>query len=1020
MRYLLLLLFSLALYIPAEAQFKTATPSHKKIDASQIKLNTIQKAIPAEMDAEGFDYFTAPSLTAPAASERKNGATIQINRTKNEYGVPQLIEVFGNANQSEVKAADFVSLMQGSKEALQQGESSSFVIVSQRQDKSNHTHFKADQYISGVRVYDGQVTAHFYQDGKQLIMGRVIPEHVFEGIDPIAQISEADAIAFTKASFSSYQKIEWFESSFSQFSTELVFYDHGGHYHLAWHVDAYENLAERHNYFIDATTGAVLNTYGTICKIHGHDHGHDCNAHTNIAPPDGPTTATAEDLLGVNRTINTYEAGNNFFMLDASRPMFNASASSMPDDPVGGILTLDANNTAPQNSNFQVEHVVSSNNNWNGRRTAVSAHHNAGESYEYFRTTHSRNSINGDGGSLYSLINVADENGNSMGNAFWNGIAMFYGNGDSAFEPLARALDVAGHEISHGVVQNTANLEYQGESGAMNESFADIFGAMIDRDDWLIGEDVAKSSVFPGGALRNMQDPHNNAPTGDYGRGWQPKHVNEKFTGSQDNGGVHINSGIPNHAFYLFATAIGKEKAEDVFYQALDLYLVKSSQFVDLRNAVVQAAEDLYGQAEIDAAKSAFEQVGIGEGPGGNYQEDANINPGEDLITFYNPASDEMVLLTASGNNTLFGNPIISGGLLSRVSVTDDGREMVLIGQDRLMYYIFLNWDTGEISLSVLSEDPIWRNVIISKDGQRIAALFDDETNRIWVYDFNSENQRTYELYNPTFSEGVSTGDVLYADAMEFDITGQYVVYDAINEIPSSSGVNIEYWDIGFLHCWDRSSNTFTSNSNQNYISKLFSALPEGVSAGNPTFSKNSPFILAFDFLEGNSYQLRAGNLETGDLGLVFENTDLSWPNYSRGDNQMIYNLSTLFGDDIGITNLSGDKINGQANSDDFFILNAQLGVWFSNGERNLYVDTEETIDKELVSIFPNPATDQLSIVVEDHDYQNYEIFNISGQRVLAGDLDGDAIQISGLQSGKYVLRLNGAKHWIFKSFIKQ
>lgn len=93
-----------------------------------------------------------------------------------------------------------------------------------------------------------------------------------------------------------------------------------------------------------------------------------------------------------------------------------------------------------------------------------------------------------------------------MGNAFWNGQAMFYGNGDNAFQPLAKGLDVAGHEMTHGVVEGTANLEYQGKSGALNQSFADIFGVMIDRDDWKIGEDVVKTSAFPSGALRSMGD----------------------------------------------------------------------------------------------------------------------------------------------------------------------------------------------------------------------------------------------------------------------------------------------------------------------------------------------------------------------------------------------------------------------------------------------------------------------------------------------------------------------------------
>ena len=98
-------------------------------------------------------------------------------------------------------------------------------------------------------------------------------------------------------------------------------------------------------------------------------------------------------------------------------------------------------------------------------KTAVSAHYNSSVAYEYYRTTHNRNSINGTGGNVVSIINVNNKNGTKMDNAYWNGEMMFYGNGNSAFLPLAGSLDVAGHEMTHGVVQNTANLEYQGQSG---------------------------------------------------------------------------------------------------------------------------------------------------------------------------------------------------------------------------------------------------------------------------------------------------------------------------------------------------------------------------------------------------------------------------------------------------------------------------------------------------------------------------------------------------------------------------
>ena len=240
------------------------------------------------------------------------------------------------------------------------------------------------------------------------------------------------------------------------------------------------------------------------------------------------------------------------------------------------IWTIDGNGGTPaRQSSFNPLHVTSTNNTWGDRR-AVSAHFNGEEAYNYFRATHNRNSVNAQGGNITSFYNIAEEDGSDMDNAFWNGAHIYYGNGAQAFtSSLAKSLDVAGHEMSHGVVQTTANLRYQGESGALNESFADVFAAMIDRDDWQIGEDIVNPQIFRSGALRDLSDPRNGGNSLN-DNGYQPDHYDIRFTGSQDNGGVHINSGIPNRAFFLFATnsAVGKDRAEQVFYRALDNYLV--------------------------------------------------------------------------------------------------------------------------------------------------------------------------------------------------------------------------------------------------------------------------------------------------------------------------------------------------------------------------------------------------------------------------------------------------------------
>ena len=246
---------------------------------------------------------------------------------------------------------------------------------------------------------------------------------------------------------------------------------------------------------------------------------------------------------------------------------------------------------------------------------------------------------------------------------------------------------------------------------------------MIDRDDWLMGEDITRN----GRPLRNMMDPHNGAQTGDFRNDWQPSHYSERYTGELDNAGVHINSGIPNRAYYLFATATSKEIAERVYYRALTTYLTRSSQFKDLRYAVVEAAGDLYGSNVVSAARSAFDQVGIADQGSTSYEEDIEANPGDDLILFGDENLDDLFVINLSQQTVAF-NPLTSVGVSSKPSVTDDdGSTIVFVGKDNLPYLIEIDWTTNppqKVRETTLSSDPIWKNIIISKDGSRVAAIF--------------------------------------------------------------------------------------------------------------------------------------------------------------------------------------------------------------------------------------------------------------------------------------------------------
>lgn len=930
-------------------------------------------------------------------------------------------------------------------------EKESFQIKNVSIDKNGNKHIKVQQYHNGIKVLGGEIILHTKEEEIYLQNGRYIPSESFikENDQPISEDRVLENIKSTLSNFDEqWNTLNKLEYTFNadQISKELVYTKINSEYKKAYHIEIYPNLGEHLTYIIDAVTGKTIKEYSTVCRFHNHDnegfapstdnsnkhHDHSqCKHNTAL---DGLAEADAFDLLNQVRRINTYDVSDNFFLIDASRTMFNQSNSNMPDNPSGVIWTIDMNNASPINNDADYFHVVSQDNTWGESREGVSAHYNAGEAYEYFKNVHGRESISGNGQNIISFVNVANEDGTSMGNAFWNGLGIFYGNGDSDFLPLGRGLDVAGHEISHGVIQATGNMEYFGEPGALNESFADIFGAMIDREDWLIGEDVLRS----GSALRSMQDPHNGAATGDIRGGWQPKHYNERYTGSEDNGGVHINSGIPNHAFYLFATNTSKEIAERTYYHALINYMTRSSNFTDCRNAIIQSSQDLYGNnpSVAQAAASAFDQVGItGNGGGGTNLQNLETNPGDDLLLFADPDLSNLFLINITTASVVF-NPLTTTDIHSKPSVTDDGSAIVFIGADRRAYVINIDWsvDPPVMQERVLIDQPIWDNIIVSKDGSRIAGTFslqnpeDNPQNRtIWVYDFATDSEQEFVLFNPTFTEGLSTGNVLYPDAMEFDASGNYVMYDALNRINGSTGGEIEYWDVGFLEVWNQNANTWSLGK----IEKLFGSLPEGISVGNPTFSKNSPFIIALDYIEENNNQILGVNIETGDIGEIFENIGLGYPAYSKDDQFLIYDYNVFNPTELGILQLDQTKIGRVPNSDNFFFSNSQpskWGVWFSNGNRVLTSSEEVQLNESEWRITPNPASDIIHLINGDNSFSGtaeFQIYDISGKLVLSNSLDlrgsiSEDIEIRSLQNGLYVFHLKYKDQLWTTTFVKE
>lgn len=327
------------------------------------------------------------------------------------------------------------------------------------------------------------------------------------------------------------------------------------------------------------------------------------------------------------KQIETTLSAGSYILQDATRgngvKTYNLKKSSTISAAVD-FKDTDNNWTSAEHNNSTFDNA------------ALDAHWGVEKTYDYFKTTFNRNSYDNAGAVLKSYVHY----GSNYENAGWSGTEMIYGDGASTFRPLT-AFDVTAHELGHAVCEYTADLAYQRESGAMNEGFSDIWGAVVEhkyapeKQNFLIGEDITIASP---GHLRSMSNPKVAlSPQPDTYRGinWKAATVEEGCTtpvgGSFGNDycGVHTNSGVLNHWFYILVmgktgtndlgksynvTGIGWDKAEQIVYKLESTYLTANSTYKNARDFGVQVAKELFGEKtpEAIATQDAFYAVGIG------------------------------------------------------------------------------------------------------------------------------------------------------------------------------------------------------------------------------------------------------------------------------------------------------------------------------------------------------------------------------------------------------------------------
>ncbi|UFT99683.1 M4 family metallopeptidase [Radiobacillus kanasensis] len=490
-------------------------------------------------------------------------------------GVPEFIS--GDISKSTIDSdEDVLSFLEENRDlfSLKTG---SFSILDVTTDELGMTHYKVELKVDDIPVYGSELIVHTDKNGMITSMnGQVEPKLEKVKWKKRVKLTEKEAIhkAETVLSFDPTSK-----SYSTDPNTKLVLYQDKKKWLPAYLVDLQyiQPEAGRKQVFVSAVNGKIVESIDMT--------------------QEAATTGTGVGSDGETVNLQTYQSGGTYYLYDTSKPM-------------DGIIRT---YTANQGTSLPGSYVTDSDNNFrsSSQAAAVDAHYFAGLTYDYYHETHGRNSYDNNGSDLVSTVHY----GSNYNNAFWNGSQMVYGDGDgSTFSPLSGSLDVVAHELTHAVTDTTANLVYQNQSGALNESMSDVFAVIIEAEsgdfDWQLGEDVYTPGT-PGDALRSLENPELYD---------QPSHMDDYYNTSADNGGVHTNSGIPNKAFYYIASDIGLDKSGDIYYRALTNYLTSQADFEDARNALLQSAVDLYGanSTEYQAVTDGYAAVGIGSNSGTN------------------------------------------------------------------------------------------------------------------------------------------------------------------------------------------------------------------------------------------------------------------------------------------------------------------------------------------------------------------------------------------------------------------
>ena len=679
------------------------------------------------------------------------------------------------------------------------------VLTRRRTDELGRTHLRFRQQYQGLPVWPADIIVHLNPAGQVDVMnGAFVPTP--KDLSTIPVIDEATAVEYARTGLTDGAEAEVTAS-------ELIIYAPGDTPpRLAWKLKLAIGLTAQWVVVIDAINGDELTAYNQVMH-----QDYECP----VPVPYGCSVLPYEedkDLFGMTPLLNVWKQDGYLWMIDTSKDeeMFREAHGWHDWIQRGAIWVRDAGNSEILFDAPVVRKPVPVPGDGEQEEDppvflpdAVSAAYNLSETYDYYSDRHQRKSFDDgeeDGASIHAIVRY----GENQKNAFWipGSNLIVFGDG----RPFAGALDIVGHELTHGVIEHSANLLYQGQPGALNEAFADIFGEMIEartkdgEPDWITGRDLALPASGGGGPdlgrpVRNLKNPE--AFLTHFGRPY-PKHMNDFFHIQEDNGGVHINSTIIGHAFYLLAKDIGLRAAEQIFYHALTNYLVQNSQFIDARLACIQAAENLpkmypklypdddAAQKLVQAVEKAFDDVGI-LGPGSTPDPpdippvlglDATLFVYRDVLGQFRLGRREALQGDREQGVQLAEDIVVR----ARPSVSRDGSLAVFVNAENDLCFIATDATDGDEQQCLESPDPV-AAAAMSPDGRLFGLILLNELgnpdNTITIVNRETGEQRTF-LLTPSAYTGSAPDTLPYASTINFTADGQWLIYDALSAVTVS------------------------------------------------------------------------------------------------------------------------------------------------------------------------------------------------------------------------------------------